>query len=302
MEPRRVFLDTDIGPDCDDAAALAILLQLCRENRAELMGATHCTGSRYGLAAIDAVCRLFGMQVPLGTCADHGFLDVESTYCYTPTLAETFEHGYPPDAPQPDAMDAMWKGLCDAPDASVTFIGIGPLNNVARALRHPQVGPLMRRKVGRMVLMAGAFEAEPIFTEWNVEMDVDSARFVLANWPGELWMVPWEAMGGVLTGASLLQGPDNPVTIAYRLHTKGRMLRPSWDLAAVAAALLELDESLTWSAPGTISIDASGITQFAPSADGLHRYLRLTGTAERASAWLEGLLKRAVHTMTEALR
>ena len=32
----RIFLDTDIGPDCDDTAALAILLQLCREGRARL--------------------------------------------------------------------------------------------------------------------------------------------------------------------------------------------------------------------------------------------------------------------------
>ena len=27
-QPIPVFLDTDIGPDCDDTAALAILLQL----------------------------------------------------------------------------------------------------------------------------------------------------------------------------------------------------------------------------------------------------------------------------------
>ena len=56
----RIFLDTDIGSDCDDTAALAILLQLCREGRARLLGVTHCTGSAYGLAAIDAICRLFG--------------------------------------------------------------------------------------------------------------------------------------------------------------------------------------------------------------------------------------------------
>ena len=66
-QPVNVFLDTDIGPDCDDTAALAILLQLCREGHARLLGITHCTGSPYGLGTIDAVCRLFGVQVPMGT-------------------------------------------------------------------------------------------------------------------------------------------------------------------------------------------------------------------------------------------
>lgn len=301
MELQRVFLDTDIGPDCDDTAALAILLQLCREQRAELLGVTHCTGSRYGLAAIDSICRLFGVQVPMGTCADRGFLDVETTYCYTPTLAEQFEHGFPPDAPQPDALDAMRRGLSGAEDQSVTLIAIGPLNNVARALSDPEVGALMRRKVARLVLMAGAFEADPVFTEWNVEMDVRCARSVVEGWPGELWMVPWEAMGDVLTGASLARAPENPVTVAYRLHTKGRMLRPSWDPATVAAALLELDPSLAWSAPGKVCMDENGVTRFLPAADGRHRYLRRVGSAEAAASWLEEMLSRAVQTMTEAI-
>ena len=45
--------------------------------------------------------RIDGVDVPVGTCADPAFLSTGQALCYTPAVAERFEHGYPPDAPQP---------------------------------------------------------------------------------------------------------------------------------------------------------------------------------------------------------
>ena len=232
----KIFLDTDIGPDCDDTAALAILLQLCREGQAELLGVTHCTGSAYGLAAIDAICRLFGANVPAGTCADRAFLSDGQALCYTPAVAARFAHGYPPDAPQPDALDVFCRALRGQPDGSVTFVGIGPMKNIARFLADEAGGALMRAKMRRMVVMAGRFETEPPVPEWNVEMDVPAARYVAENWTGPLDFCPFEALADVLTG-ECLRGTDSPVETAYRLHTRGTMLRPSWDRRAGAVCV-----------------------------------------------------------------
>lgn len=297
-KPVNVFLDTDIGPDCDDTAALAILLRLCQEGRSRLLGVTHCTGSPYGLATIDAICRYFGVSVPLGTCPDRGFLSSEEATRYTRPISQTFEHGFAPDALQPDATQTLIRALERAPQEGVTFVAIGPLNNVARYLADPQAGPLMLSRVRRMVLMAGCFEGEKDFTEWNVAMDIPAARSVIERWPGELYLCPFEAAAQVLTGACLT-GTRNPVETAYRIFTQGAMLRPSWDLATVAVAVLDAQPPFEWSAAGDITIDAAGVTRFAPRADGKARYLRLNAAPEAGARLLEDLLGRAVATMNQ---
>lgn len=293
----RIFLDTDIGPDCDDTAALAILLQLCREGHGEVIGITHCTGSPYGLAAIDAICRRFGAEIPLGTCMDKGFLSDGPAIRYTKPVHDTFPHGFPAGQPQPDCVQTLTDALEKEADGSVTMIAIGPLNNVARCLRDPVAGPLMRRKIARLAVMAGAFE-KPGHVEWNVEMDIPAARIVASEWDGEMLWAPFEPMEHVLVG-ECLRGRDNPVAAAYRIHTEGRMLRPSWDLECVAAALLGAEHPFEWSEPGTVTVDETGLTAFSPAPEGKHRYLRLAGTTQEAAAYLEGLLSRAVATMEE---
>ncbi|MBQ8088982.1 MAG: nucleoside hydrolase [Clostridia bacterium] len=297
-EPLKyVFLDTDIGPDCDDTAALAILLDQCKRLGVKLLGITHCTGSLYGLATIDIICRCFGVSVPLGTCNVRGFLSHGHALKYTKPIAERFDHAYPPKLPQPDAADALVRALSGAPDGSVTFIAIGPMNNLARFLREPETAALMRAKVNRIVCMAGCFESDALFSEFNVEMDIPAARYVVENWKGPLDFCPFEPFENVLTGACLSQYPNNPVSIAYRLHTDGGMLRPSWDLGTVAATLLGASAPYEWSARGRIDIDEVGITRFTPHPDGLHRYLRLTGSVQAAAEMIESLLISAVGQM-----
>lgn len=295
-QPINIFLDTDIGPDCDDTAALAILLQRCREGKAKLIGATHCTGSPYGLAAIDAICRLFGVSVPLGTCADKDFLSDGPSLCYTPAIAGQFGHGFEPAQPQPDAVNAVIRALSAQQDDDVTFITIGPLNNLARFLTDPVAGPLMQRKVSRIVSMAGCFEAEPAFTEWNVEMDISAARTVCKLWQKPLDFCPWEALGDVYTGAFLSDYADTPVTVAYRLHTDGRMDRPSWDPGTVEMALGEVP-GLEWSAPGRIDVDEKGITRFTPDPNGNRRYVRNVEKDVVTDMALDDILGKAVRTM-----
>ena len=40
--PVKIIFDTDIGWDCDDAGALAMLHRLCDKGEAELLAVTHC--------------------------------------------------------------------------------------------------------------------------------------------------------------------------------------------------------------------------------------------------------------------
>ena len=105
------------------------------------------------------------------------------------------------------------------------------------------------------------------------------------------------ALADVMTGACLSPYPDNPVSIAYRVYTDGGMLRPSWDLGTVAAALLGARAPFAWSEPGDIDIDDMGFTRFALRPDGRHRWLRRSGSAGDAAKWIEALLADAVAAM-----
>lgn len=243
-KPINVFLDTDIGPDCDDAAGLAILLQLCLEGKARLLGVTHCTGSPYGLGTIDAICRLFGIRVPLGTCNQPDFLSNEKALVYTPSVCEKFPNSYPPESAKPDALEAFIQALENAEKDSVTLISIGPLNNLARYLTDKRAACLFRNAVCRIVAMAGSFGFREGFAEWNVEMDISAMKTVNDLWEKEMILFPFEAGVFVNTGAPLEKYPDNPVRTAYTLYNHGGFTRPSWDPATVACAVLETPDPM----------------------------------------------------------
>lgn len=293
----KVILDTDIGPDCDDTGALAILNQLCDEGECDLLAVTHCTGSAYGVPTISAINRSFGRRVPIGTCKDSTFLATGPALLYTPHVAAGFPHDFPPSAPQPDAVDVLRQTLESAADQSVTVVAIGPLNNLAAALMDDVCRELIASKVQKLVAMAGYFKADKRFTEWNVEQDIPAARFVAQHWPSPILFCPFEAGEDILTGASLSKYPKNPVALSYHLYTKGGMLRPSWDLVTVIAAISGEDALLRFSEPGRIDVTEDGETLFVPEPNGTHRYVLPAPDSKALSARIETMLDRAASNM-----
>ncbi len=57
--------------------------------------------------------------------------------------------------------------------------------NLARALQDRETCELFVREVNRLVLMAGCFGRDEAKVEWNIEMDVPTARIVLISFRGE---------------------------------------------------------------------------------------------------------------------
>ena len=254
MEKMRVILDTDIGPDCDDTGALVILNLLCDEGACELLAVTHCTGSPFGVPTISAINRCFGRRVPIGTCKNTNFLSTGAALVYTPSVAREFPHDFPEVAEQPGAVEVLRAALSPVPDRSVTMIAIGPMNNLAAALADEACRELIESKVQRLVAMAGSFQADKRFAEWNVEQDISAAKRVIRDWPSPILLCPFEVGENILTGASLEKYPDNPVSLSYRLYTNGCMLRPSWDLVTVIAAVLGEEALLPRSTLGRIVV------------------------------------------------
>ena len=60
MNITKILIDTDIGPDCDDTAAIAMLNIYSNQGKCEILGIAHCTSNPYGAGTIDAICRYYG--------------------------------------------------------------------------------------------------------------------------------------------------------------------------------------------------------------------------------------------------
>lgn len=313
MSLKNILIDTDIGPDCDDVAALAMLNIYANRGLCRILGIGHCTSNAYGAGAIDAICQFYGHpDIEIGTYKKSGFLCDEKCIIYNKALTEEFPNRY--QASQPEDACAMYRRILAAqPDHSVDFVAIGPLNNLSDLLNSEadQYSPLngkelVAQKVTRLVMMAGIFKAEDAqintaveeltgctaadMKEFNVVCDIPSARNVARNWPTPKVYLGFEA-GMVQTGISedANIGSSHPVKRAYELYTEnGR--RYSWDLLTVEFAVDSSCTHYKLSAPGTVHFDEAGRTVWTSDSNGKDRYVIWAQTAEQIARDIDLLL------------
>lgn len=299
---QRVVLDTDIGPDCDDAAALAMMHLYTDRGYVEPLAVCHCTSMPYGVGAIRAINAYYGHAgLPVGTLKDEDLLVGDPRYeKYNRPLSERVPAE---DREAPDAVTVYRRVLAAQPDASVVFVAIGPLRNLANLLRSggDAISPLggvalVQKKVKRLVMMAGAFSYDGVENplagaEWNVEMDVEGARLVAERWPGEIVYCGFEAGYQVVVGGRMAEAlpADHPVRQAYADYgcPEGRY---SWDLLTVEWAMDPTTAHYALSPWGRIVMDDIGRTTLVPEPGGKHAYLRLACDPKVVAADLDALL------------
>ena len=171
--PVRVILDTDIGSDIDDAWALGLAMT---SPEFELIAVTITDGDTAARARV--ACKLLhvtdhdGVPVAVGrpTPPPPG-IDYQFTW------AEEFTAKRPVIQP---AAQFIVDTVRRFPN-EVTLIGVGPLQNVADALR---LEPRLPKLLKRLVLMSGsirgsAWSPAPM-AEWNVVRATADAQLVYA--------------------------------------------------------------------------------------------------------------------------
>lgn len=274
MEKINLIIDTDMGPDCDDAGALGIAHILCKRQDANILAVTHCTSNPYGAGCIDAINIAFGKgDTPVGTLKKEGFLDNEEYRKYNKFIALNFPNKFGSKGflAKP-ATQVMREVLEKAEDNSVVLVAIGPLTNIAMLLKEEL--DLVKRKVKLLVSMAGCFnETQPtLMSEWNVLMDVDAAKTTAELFPNEIVFAPFELGESIITGKSFGKMPScHPVRKAYELHSPQG--RSSWDLTAMWYALCGVKPFFELSPKGRVSINSEGHSVFTQDDDGNHRFL-----------------------------
>jgi purine nucleosidase len=183
--PRRIILDCD--PGHDDAVAL---LLAHGSPAIEVAAITTVAGNQsldkvtHNARAVATVAGITGIPIAAG--------------CPRP-LVRPARHGGDihgasgldgPPQPEPSvpldprhAVDVIIETVLDAEPGSITLVPIGPLTNIALAVRRE---PRLADLVGEVVLMGGAYQSgnQAPMTEFNIGVDPEAAHIVFnERWP-----------------------------------------------------------------------------------------------------------------------
>jgi purine nucleosidase len=194
----KIFLDTDIGNDPDDAFAMTYLLN---QPRADLVGLTSVGRESHQRAAIAAgFCKYFDQPgIPVAAGADYPLVDSPywwdhkvNQYDVAQGLGVSAED-YPPNR----AIDLMRKTIDDQP-GEITLVTIGPLTNVALLLA---AFPDTAKKLKGVISMGGTFEYDPQKpkTDCNIMLDGPAASIVM-QWT-ETFGIPYRIVSVEVTAA-----------------------------------------------------------------------------------------------------
>jgi len=237
--PVNIIFDTDMGSDCDDAGAMAVLHTLADRGEANILAVIFSSGRNpYGVGVCDAINTYYGRgNLPLGQYKKDDVGDPRDSFSrVVATNTKTYGHDIVSTAP--DLLEVYKKVLEKQPDNSVTMVTVGHPHALSHLIDDPAGLNLVRLKVVRCISMAGAPDTPQ--NEWNFcqpGMEKYVAN-VLKNWPTPHYFSP--AGEEVITGNRKLPDTprENPVREVYKhyndaLH-KGRS---SWDQLAVLAAV-----------------------------------------------------------------
>ncbi len=289
-EPVKVIFDTDIGNDIDDVLALQMLVNYHKRGLIELEAVTISKCNKKSVLFADGYLRFNDMMIDLGFA--HNGVTPDDYFYLIPTLSSEY-HGHRVIEPKVDTSSVeeayvlMRRQLVEASDSSVVIIAVGPMTNMGRlvdsrpdSISSLDGASLLRKKVREVVLMAGMFEKEGMFPEYNVVCDIPAARLFFEKCPVPIIVSGFEIGGRVLYPHESVLGdfgdPEaHPLPIAYSHYSQMPYDRQTWDLTAVYQAVEPDNNLIRNSEAGKIHIDDEGYSIFEPEEGGKHHFLLL---------------------------
>lgn len=266
----KIWVDTDIGSEIDDALALAYLL--CNQ-AVEILGISTVTDKAQIRAMLaSALCLAAGRpDIPI-------YPGCEESLPGKP---------FGQQVSQADALRSLDHGMrfenCDtvgclrdaiyANDEEVILLAIGPLSNIA----HLFVGnPQVPKRLRRLVTMCGNFSDSATTPEWNARLDPESANIVFRTpIAGGHYLIGLEATHSLQIATESLEGRYLPPVLqaVLKLHEAKYDMKRPLTMYDAAAAMLAVNPALSITEKGTGSIDLDhvpGMTSWEHSDAGIH--------------------------------
>lgn len=281
----KIIFDSDMGPDYDDAGAIAMLHAYADSGNIDILATIACT--KY--AHVSNVFKVFNTyfkrpNIPIGVPKGEAYEGRDSQK-WTDSLVAKYPHEKKSNDDRYDAVTLYRKVLASQPDASVTLVTVGFFTNLENLLKS---GPdqyskltgaeLVKRKIRLMVSMAGKF---PEGKEYNMYKQAKSANEVLRDWTTPILFTGWEIGEEIITGLGLVNNTNiinSPVKDAYRISMPKRELdkngRRSWDQTAVLIAVKGYRNYFNIKR-GKIIMFPDGSNKWEDNDNGQHAYLTL---------------------------
>lgn len=304
-----LILDTDIGPDYDDAGAMACMYALESEGKCRVLGVNSSNLSLHTLPNIEIINHYYNRSdLPVGRVTGEG---VNEKGWHKQSWSEYIATKYAPTTLTPaNVPDAVWlyrKLLSESPDHSVTICTIGFLTNLSKLLESvgdehsPLHGKeLVTLKVKKLVVMGGGF---PEGNEYNLHRHPDASIHVTSSWPTPIYFCGFEIGDKVLTGKETAANGanNNPVADIYRvaLAQDNPDGRQSWDQLTVLAAI-EGHEPYFNLVRGNILMLPDGRNRWENKPTGNHYYMIPKVPYEQLAERIEQLMMRPVESSNES--
>ena len=273
-----VIFDTDMGPDYDDVGAITLLHAFADSGKVKIL-ATMASDKYEGVAGVLSLFNTyFGRpDIPIGV-PKGAAVDQRDWQHWTDTILAKYPHALRRNEEAADAVMLYRKILAGQPDGSVVIITVGFLTNLAGLL---QSGPdaysslngleLVKKKVKRLVSMAGSF---PTGREFNVWKDADASKYVFSNWPTAVLFSGVEIGRNIKTGLALVQDEtisNSPVKDVFRIclpmAAEDHGGRSSWDETAVLVGVAGY-EGYFGVRKGRIRVEADGSNSWEDGGEG----------------------------------
>jgi inosine-uridine nucleoside N-ribohydrolase len=199
----KVIFDTDLGGDCDDLGALAMLNHFIDRKECNLLAVMCWSTEKYAVEAIDAVNRFYNHpEIPIGVRKDTPTFDQDS---YSKPIADKFPHQMTFESAA-EATQLYRKILAGSNNKSVKIVAVGPLKNIENLLKSggdkfsPLPGKeLVKQKVKEFVIMGGQFPEGK--SEWNFNGNMPGVtRYVIPNIPVPIIFTGFELGNSIKTG------------------------------------------------------------------------------------------------------
>lgn len=266
--PVRVLLDTD--PGIDDA--LAILLALASpEVELAALAVVHgnCALAEATRNGLDVLALGGAAHIPLAAGCDRPLLRPRF---HAPEVHGVSGLGYAtlpasPAAPADEhAVDLLIREIMAAP-GEITLVAVGPLTNVALAMRKE---PRLAASIRELIYMGGAFRVEgnasPL-AEFNVYVDPHAAQIVFSS-GAPITIMPWDITRNVrITDAHIARLLDRGGPVArfvadatryYFEMQRGRRGPPGCSLNDPAALALAYAPELAVARPVNVEVELAG--------------------------------------------
>ena len=275
--PIPILFGTDWWSDCDDVAALDIMLKAHGHGLIDLRAIGVNSVMRYSAPSVKAVCEQHGLEgIPIGL--DTSAKRKGALCFYQKTLAAFCKSGFT-NADCPEAYK-LYRGTLASLQEKAVIVDVG-FPQIIMELMQSQPDEsgdlngmqLVKDKVSEIILMGGRWDKKTGM-EYNFfayRQNREAASFICEHCPIPLTFLGYEVGKDVVTGGKAAPGL---VGKAYAAHRSANG-RPSWDpMTALFAIIGDAEKAGYRKVRGKAEVNAkTGSNSFEANDDGPHAYL-----------------------------